>query len=81
MGITAKTVIKSLIPNLKHSLKEKPKVFYQTESLHRHIWGKLIPQLPPSHLLPQTFQIEAEVIDSGNICLQRYQEVNSAKGV
>ena len=78
MGITAKKVIKSLIPNLKHSLKENLKCFYQTESLHRHIWGKLIPQLPPSHLLPQTFQTEAEVIEEDHISPQSSQGVTSA---
>ena len=67
MGITAKTVIKSLIPNLKHSLKENLKVFYQENRPPPQMEANLFlpaTKVPP---VPQSIQSGAELIDRDHI--------------
>ena len=67
MGITAKTVIKILIPNLKHSLKENLKCFIRQKAstaTSEANWFLLATTVPP---VPQSIQMRAEVIDQDQI--------------
>ena len=61
-GITAKTVIKSLIPKLKHSLKENLKCFIR-KTLHRHKWRQIdSSQRLKRHLCLKVFNQEQNLL-------------------
>ena len=71
-GITAKTVIKSLIPDFAHRLKQNLKVFGRQIASTAILRGELIPQPPQCHLLPQKAPTEDEFIEQDQIlCLEQ----------
>ena len=78
-GITAKTVIKSLIPGLEHRLKQNLKVFIRHIASTAILRGELIPQPPQCHLLPQNDQSEDKFIERDQIlCLGTTKEFITA---
>ena len=71
-GITAKTIIKSLIPGSEHRLKQNLKVFGIQIASTAILRGELIPHPPQCHLLPQKAQTEDEFIEQDQIlCLEQ----------
>ena len=71
-GITAKTVIKSLIPGSEQGLKQNLKVFGRQIASIAILRGELIPQPPQCHLSPQKAQTEDEFIEQDQIlCLEQ----------
>ena len=77
-GITAKNGYQKPNPRLRSQIKAKPKSVHQTIASTAILWGKLIPQPPQCHLLPQNAQSEDEFIEDQISCLGTAKEVITA---
>ena len=65
--IMAEKIIISLIPNLKHILKENLKCFIK-KALHRHKWRRIdSSQRPKCHMCLKVFKSGIELIDRDQI--------------